>query len=474
MPSVIKNIIVLMLENRSFDRMLGFLKEHNPEIEGLTGTESNPTDPQLTGQGNVEMVTVSRLTGEEGYITDPDPHHEFPDVTFQLFGQESEPSPVIPKNNGFVASYSLVSGRTGVPIGVEKGKTIMKCFDPLTQLPVLSALAQNFLLCDHWFCSVPGPTWPNRFFVHAASSNGHVDSPSALEALKDEIAFSTYGMRTIYENLTEKNLSWKIYYHDFPHALALANLHRFPDSFRPFNEFQEDVGAGNLPNYTFIEPAYFNLPLSAASDQHPPHDVRAGERLLADIYNTLRGNETLWNQSLFVVLYDEHGGFYDHVPPPKAINPDGKVSVSPPFSFDRLGVRVPAILVSPYVGKGQVDHTIYDHTSLIATVKKLFDLPQFLTRRDATANTFEHRILDVARVDAPMTLVPTDSAPKQVEQSDVMQSMQGFSEFQRSLVKLATLINTAASPRTKLEGVNLAKDQLAKFFGIKVADSSRK
>jgi phospholipase C len=139
-----------------------------------------------------------------------------------------------------------------------------------------------------------------------------------------------------------------------------------------------------------------------------------------------------------------------------------------------LGVRVPAILVSPYVGKGQVDHTIYDHTSLIATVKKLFDLPQFLTRRDATANTFEHRIFDSPRVDAPETLLPPGSAPKQVEHSDVMQSMEGFSEFQRSLVKLSTLINTAASPRTKLEGVSLAKDQLAKFFGTKGTDPGRK
>ena len=469
MPGVIRNIIVLMLENRSFDHMLGFLKEHNPEIEGLMGTESIPTAPQLASQGNVEMVTVSRFAGEEGYIRDPDPHHEFPDVTFQLFGQESEPSPPIPKNNGFVASYSLVPERTGVPIGVGKGKIIMKCFDPLTHLPVLSALAQNFLLCDHWFCSVPGPTWPNRFFVHAASSNGHVDSPSSLEAIEYELGFSTYGMRTIYENLMDKNLSWKIYYHDFPHALALTNLHRFPGNFRHFNEFLEDAKTGELPDYTFIEPAYFNLPLNTASDQHPPHDVRAGERLLSDVYNAIRGNETLWNQSLFMVLYDEHGGFYDHVPPPKATNPDGKVSVSPPFSFDRLGVRVPAILVSPYVGRGQVDHTIYDHTSLLATVKKLFELPRFLTKRDATANTFEHRILEIPRTDTPTTLEPPASAPKLVETADVVQSMTGFSEFQRSLVKLSTLINTSAAPRTKLEGANLAKDQLARFLDVEIS-----
>ena len=283
MRGVIKNIIVLMLENRSFDHMLGFLKEHNPEIEGLTGTESIPVDPRLASRAGVETVTVSRLAGEESYITDPDPHHEFPDVTLQLFGQESEPSPPIPKNNGFVASYWWVPDRTGVPIGLERGKAIMKCFDPLIHLPVLSALAQNFLLCDHWFCSVPGPTWPNRFFVHAASSNGHVDSPSSLEAMKDEIGLSTYGMRTIYENLTEMNLSWKIYYHDFPHALALTNLHRFSGNFFHFNQFLQDARMGNLPNYTFIEPAYFNLPISKASDQHaskqasPSSFARTGE-----------------------------------------------------------------------------------------------------------------------------------------------------------------------------------------------------
>ncbi len=445
--SGVRHIVVLMLENRSFDHMLGFLKEQNYDVEGLTGTESNPTDPALSDQGPVEQVPVGKMSGTDGYVTNPDPAHEYPDVNVQIFGQTPPPSPSIPENDGFVLSYSGVPDPNGIPVGMAVGKSIMQCFDPAKQLPVLSTLAKEFVLCDHWFSSVPGPTWPNRFFVHAATSNGHTNSPTSLSAVKDELGFSTYGMRTIYENLSDKNLSWNIYYHDFPQSLALTNLHSRLDRFRDFGAYLTDVGQGTLPVYSFIEPRYFEGIGQKANDQHPPHDVREGERLIATVYEALRSNWGLFCQTLLVVLYDEHGGYFDHLPPPPAINPDGRVSSDqPPFGFDRLGVRVPAVLVSPLVGKGMIDHAVYDHTSLLATVKKVFGLPLFLTRRDASANTFEHHLgAGVLRSQEEMPdLSEYADGSASLYSSSLPPSSHGpeaYTPFQKSLIELSNQLN---------------------------------
>ncbi len=462
-PGRLRHIVVLMLESRSFDHMLGFLKESDPEIEGLRGSESNPTDPALSDQGPVEQVPVRKMSGSDGYVTDPDPAHEYPDVTLQIFGETPPPSLPVPQNDGFVLSYSEVPDSGGIPVGMAVGKTIMACFNPVTQLPVLSTLAREFVLCDHWFASVPGPTWPNRFFAHAATSNGHTNSPSSLSAVKDELGFSTYGMRTIYDSLSEQNLDWTIYYHDFPQSLALTNLHSRLDRFRDFGAFLSDVSAGTLPAYSFIEPRYFDGIVGKANDQHPPHDVREGERLIATVYEALRKNPSLFAKTVLVVLYDEHGGYYDHVPPPPAINPDGRISTDdPPFGFDRLGVRVPAVLVSPLVGQGRVDHAVYDHTSLLATVKKVFGLPRFLTRRDASANTFESHFssgLPRDPSDMPDLSDHADgSAP--LYAASVPSSRNGsFTPFQRSLIDLAHQLNL----RSEADGSIHVAQQLESF-----------
>ncbi|MEC4682205.1 MAG: alkaline phosphatase family protein [Nitrospirota bacterium] len=458
--SGVRHIVVLMLENRSFDHMLGYLKKTDQDLEGLTGSESNPTDPALSDQGPVEQVLVSKLSGTQGYVTDPDPAHEYPDVTLQIFGQVPPPSPPVPENDGFVLSYSGVPDSNGVPCGVAVGKTIMACFDPLLQLPVLATLAREFVLCDHWFSSVPGPTWPNRFFVHSATSGGHTNSPSSLSAVKDELGFSTYGMRTIYDSLSEQDIGWNIYYHDFPQSLALTNLHSRLDRFKNFGTFLSDVASGTLPAYSFIEPRYFDGIDGKANDQHPPHDVREGERLIATVYEALRKNPSLFAQTLLVVLYDEHGGYFDHVPPPTAINPDGRISDdSPPFAFDRLGVRVPALLISPLVGPGVIDHAVYDHTSLLATVKKVFGLPRFLTKRDASANTFESRFTGQSLRDPSgmpdLSAYADGSAPFYAALHPSLSHRAGsFTPFQQSLIDLSHQLNL----RTEADGsVHLAQ-----------------
>lgn len=384
--SPIEHVIVLMMENHTFDKMLGFLKKG----EGLTGKEFNLVDPS---NPNSERVFVSDKAED---VTFPDPMHTLRDTNIELFGPDGT---VQTKNlnSGFVLDYTR---HAGGDVGV--GRKIMQSYSP-DRLPVLSALAKEFCLCDHWFSSVPGPTFPNRFYVHAATSDGQAFNNKNHD----------YSMRTIYNNLEDNGHSWGIYFHDIDVTMMLTQLKEKKNNFKRFPSFFQDVKAGKLPNYTFLVPRFSDFQQRMANSQHPPHDVRFGEFLIADVYEALRANEALWKKSLLIVNYDEHGGSYDHVHTPpfapfasyKVRNPDGKNSPSPPFKFDRLGLRVPAILISPFVKKNSLDDTIYEHASIPATLKKLFNLPDFLTERDKHANTFEGALtLKNPRDDTPKTL----------------------------------------------------------------------
>src|SRR5262245_22361106 len=346
----IDHVVVLMLENRSFDHMLGW-----PAVAG----QQVPVDPADPAAG---LAPVFAWNTPAAYRTAPDPGHEFEDVTLQLFGRVDPPAGAPPTNDGFVASYAQRRDDHGHPLGPEAGKAILGCFGPAL-LPVIRTLAEQFVVCDHWFASVPGPTWPNRDYVHAGTSMGRVNGPTAWE-----LFWGYPGVRTIYQNLQDAGKTWKIYYHDVSQAFYFRDLLQDQHTrFVPFAEFAPDVERGALPQYSFIEPRFFGTLLEPPNDQHPPHDVREGERLIAAVYDALRAQDDVWRQTLLVVLYDEHGGFYDHVGPPMdAVNPDGLQSSAPAFGFDRLGVRVPALLVSPWVPRGQVDPTVYDHTSLLA------------------------------------------------------------------------------------------------------------
>jgi len=322
----IEHLIVLMLENHSYDQMLGYL----PGGSGLAGDEFNRVDPSDPAS---ERVTVS---SQADYVTTVDPAHDFASVQKQLFGptgQVTNPAPM----SGFVASFTEQAKGD-----VATGKTIMQSFAP-DRLPALTTLARQFCVCDRWFASVPGPTWVNRFFAHAATSDGMVV----------DTAEHDYNMKTIYDLLGENKVSWNIYHGDFPQSLVLQRLWLSLDHFKGFHNFHTDLENGSLAAYTFIEPRFFSFHEWQATDGHPPHDVRLGEYLLAEVYESLRSSP-FWEKSLLVVLFDEHGGFYDHVSPPDGVpNPDGKLSTNPPFDFTRLGVRVPAVLVSPWVEKGR-------------------------------------------------------------------------------------------------------------------------
>ena len=432
----IQHVIVLMLENRSFDHMLGYLKNGHE----LSSGEFNRIDP---ADSNSEKVYVSNTSD---YITAVNPAHDFLDVEKQMYGQAGQvvdPAPM----NGFVKDY--IETAKG---DVETGKKIMECFDP-AKIPALTTLAREFCLCDNWFSSVPGPTWINRFYTHAATSDGMIE----------DNADHDYNMKTIFDSLSENGLSWNVYYGDIPQCIIFQHLWDKLDHFKRFEKYHEDLEKGELATYTFIEPRFIDFHEWKANDQHPPHDVKMGEYLIAEVYDPLRSS-LYWEKSLLVVLYDEHGGFFDRKPPTRWVpNPDGKDSTNPAFDFGRLGPRVPAVLVSPYIEKGQLDSTVYEHASLPATIKNMFNLPAGLTARDKAANTFEKNFSrEVPRSDTPLTLpVPGDpseaSHNRNLMRTDSLQkwllgqvdkavlSLVPLSSFQQSLLQLAHKLNQQVS-----------------------------
>jgi len=448
----IRHLVVLMLENQSFDRLLGYLDlgDRTQRLEGLTGTETNPVSPPT----DMTPVPVNRVSAPSAYVTDPGPGHDFEDVNQQLFADRAPADTSAPGNAGFVLNYAQQTDSRGRRLG-DRGRGIMQCLDPAL-VPILTTLAREFTVCDHWFSSVPGPTWPNRFFLHAGTAKGFLVTPETPGQLVSQFWTSPYDMPTIFENLNDRGLTWTVYFDDYAQAFALRRLHPYGDRFQRYEQFARDIQNGTLPTYAFIEPRSFSAPGYPANDQHPPHDLLEGERLIAEVYDTLRADDKLWRQSLMVVLYDEHGGFYDHVPPPRAVPPDASRARPSGFQFDRLGVRVPAILISPWVAAGRVDHTVYDHTSVPATIKKMFGLPRFLTARDAAANTFDRNFLPSAR-SVPLTnlrgLVPAAraSAP----------AIGALSAYQRSLQALAQAMG---SPTRSAPGADEAARHAQTFL----------
>lgn len=380
----IEHVVVLMLENRSFDHMLGFLyadagntSPSGEPFDGLGGDEANP-DPSGA------PVRVFRITPDapNAYrMPGADPGEGYLATNQQLFGQQTAPTPPIATNSGFVTDFASTlawearSPRWGVLAGTT-AKEIMGMYTP-AMLPVLSGLARGFAVCDRWFAPVPTETLPNRAFALAATSQGHMDDKT-----------KTYTCPSIFGLLSGKNVDWRIYGYDTPPLTR----HNFPDStnasedhFGVFTDFQAAAAGGRLPPFGFLEPSWG----AAGNSQHPNYDVAAGEQLIHDVYQAVR-NGPGWNQTLLVITYDEHGGCYDHVPPPAGAAPPDASAGEFGFDFRRFGVRVPAVLVSPWIQAGRVFRAPagaapLDHTSILATVQKRWGLAS-LTSRDAAAH----------------------------------------------------------------------------------------
>ncbi|KAL8140127.1 hypothetical protein V2J09_006148 [Rumex salicifolius] len=445
--SPIKNVVVLVMENRSFDHIIGWMKKSiNPRVNGVNGTECNPIS---TKPGSSQTDTVC-VTDDAVYV-DPDPGHSFDAVTQQVFGSNSSS---VPTMAGFVEQALSMS--------LNVTDTVMKGFKP-ENVPVYSALVSEFAIFDRWFSSLPGPTQPNRLFVYSATSHG------ATSHVTKDLIFG-YPQKTIFDSLNENHLDFAVYFESVPSVLFYRSLRQLKYVFnlKPggVSKFKADAANGELPPLSVIEPQYFDRGSSPANDDHPSHDVANGQRLVKEIYEALRASPQ-WNQSLLVITYDEHGGFYDHVQTPflNVPNPDGNRGPDPNFfNFDRLGVRVPAIMVSPWINKGTVlsmDRCLFvipiretvvvskpngptpssefEHSSIPATIKKIFNLTSdFLNRRDAWAGTFEGVVAQLTspRTDCPVVL--PDATPLRTTKAD---EDRGLSEFQKEMVQLAAILN---------------------------------
>lgn len=397
----LKHIVVLMMENRSFDHLLGGLslvmengKKKYPDINGLTGNESNPDT-----NGNVVKVQPNAKFQSQ---LDPDPDHHFPGVDRQIFGGAAPGPARVANMQGFVKDYFTQTHN------VKRSHNIMSYFSP-DKLPVLTTLATEFAVFNGWFSSIPGPTICNRAFAHYGTSFGQVGMD--IFYILDPIA-------SVYERMIQAGHTAKIYYYDQQSStMEIVNLLKNqPQIFASYAQFIGDCQSNTLPEYSFIEPCYNDHPGPGggeilASDQHPDHHVGEGERFIANTYNAIRGSAA-WDSTALLIVYDEHGGIYDHVVPP-ACTPDGYVAkpdatgTGEEFNFGRLGIRVPAILVSPYIPKGTIvagtessNPRIFEHASIPATVTNFFlngDAKR--TLREKNASTFLDLLSDEKRPD---------------------------------------------------------------------------
>jgi phospholipase C len=355
----LKHIVVLMMENRSFDHMLGSLTAVNPQIDGISARLSNP---DTTGAA-VQPQPLAEFQGQ----LDPDPDHHFPAVDLQIFGGDTSPTRVA-NMQGFVRSYFNQQQDVG------HSQKIMYYFAQ-NQLPVLTTLALEFAVFNRWFASIPGPTICNRAFAHYGTSFGRVDM---------DLLYVNEPFQSIYSRLINANPKHtaKLYYYDTTSStMEITNLlQNQPELFGSYQQFLSDCSSGNLPDYSFVEPNYNDHDSDAgeevASDQHPDHNIQAGELFIASVYKAIKSSP-LWPNTALLVVYDEHGGIYDHVVPPPC-TPDqftasaNDTGTGMPFAFDRLGVRVPAILISPWIPAGTVVNRVFDHASIPGTITKFF------------------------------------------------------------------------------------------------------
>jgi len=487
----IEHVVVLMLENRSFDHMLGLM----PGVDGLLGPDGKP-NPRFVNHAEADDPKSKAYPAGPGapYAIAPEdidrkgfggPSHSFPAASVQAYGDKNGPSPAqlaAPAPlDGFIESYirELSTDVHRSHPSEAEIRVPMASFEA-GRLPVLWALAQEFCVCDRWFSEVPGPTQPNRLFVHAATSQGFTHN----------VWSHPFDVDTVYDELDKAGRDWAFFYFDLSDSNCFPRLKSRTDRVLQFDAFYEQAKGGRLPAYSFLCPRYAGKQGEHPSSQHAPFDVRYGEALIADVYEALR-NGPDWGSTLLVVTYDEHGGFYDHVPPPAngVKSPDGLSSptesdraeaqrspknagylLEPDYVFDftRLGLRVPAVLVSPWLKKGRVDSTPYQHTSILATLRDLFGTGK-LTKRDAQAKSFASLLgeLDTPRADAPAKLA-RPPLPATGEKASAAAMAEPMTEPQRDLWPMLSQLDghkdsgkVTKPPPTRAEAQKYLDERLA-------------
>lgn len=367
----ITHYVFMMMENRSYDHYFG--ARALIEGRGGDGLTADMANPDLDGnpvgifEGDPMMLCVQA-----------DPPHGWNASRTQLGGGA---------NDGFVIAHQEKHGAGPI--------------DPMAyltrpQLPVSYALADAYTSCDRWFCSVLGPTLPNRMYWHAATSNG-------AQANDEVLGGAFKGVTSIYHRLEAAGIDWAYYYGDIP-VLAFVEGIDKDGKLRRYTDFMIDAANGDLPPVTYIDPAF------SYNDDHPPHHPLLGQQLIASVYQAL-ATSPLWNNVLLVITYDENGGFFDHVAPPTV--PDDNAALG----FDQLGFRVPALVAGPYVKSEYVSSVEYDHTSALKHLESQLGLEP-LTARDAAAADLTDCI-DLERLAAGEPRPPIELPPVDINVDDV-------------------------------------------------------
>lgn len=351
----IGTIVVAMMENRSFDHLLGFLKLQGYDVDGVQSNPAWQTRIASTYKGG--SYRPFRMPSPYDRM-DADPPHGREDIKAQLGSKTGDCYAM----NGFVESYAQAKGAP--PIGPASRPPVMGYFDG-DQAPVCRFFAEKFAICDHWHAAVPAGTQPNRLM--AMSGVTRIDT-NKVPLPHQEL---------VYDWLTRRGIRWRVYHAGVPFfALMLDRIDDILSGrFRPFSRFFSDVveeSPSTFPQVIFVEPIYADAPhIGPACDDHAPAGIKAGQEFLLQVYRSLRRSRDIWKRSVMVVTYDEHGGFFDHVSPPL-------ISTAPPADafytepFTSLGVRVPAIVISPFVKPGTVHHGLLDHTSILKFIGQCF------------------------------------------------------------------------------------------------------
>ena len=417
------HVVLVLFENRSFDNLLGRLYEPGEvdSFEGGIGKDLSNPIPAWAEYGADRNVVPYRIASNMD-SPNPDSGEEYPHTNTQLFNILNEHNRFqmadkitapwnapaqdqVPTMDGFVTDYiSFFTAQMGRQPTYNEYAQIMTGYSP-EQVPVLNGLARGFGVFDHWFSEVPSQTFMNRSFWVAGTSSGFVNNAPTSNFIEHNSA------ETIFNRLEQHGKTWKVYVLE-PSPISFTGLisaprlkDRFATNIVPFSEFLEDAANGTLPDFSLIEPAL----ISGHNDYHPaagmamiqgvhlpvdpPSSVLAGEAFLGQIYSAVRtahsqeGSNYL--NTTLLVSFDEPGGTYDHVPPPRVPAPEPSKPVGQcDFQFDRSGYRVPAVVVSPWVAVQSIFSEEYRHTSLLATLREVWSLGAPFTERDASARTF--------------------------------------------------------------------------------------
>ena len=342
----IEHIFILMMENRSFDHMLGYLDAANPKIVGIANAAA---------AGYANLFNAAPYTPASR--TDPalrvDPLHEREDIRNQM-----RFNPGDKLMTGFVADYATVSATDPYPVGQYYGAA---------QVPITDFLARQFCVCDHWFACLPASTQPNRLMA----TSGYTMRDHTISQLFDD-------QDVVYDWLDARGVSWRVYSEGFPFFALMPKVQQrivadiWDNHFRGLVALDTDCRSPDtLPKVIFIEPQYTDgAEPDKADDDHPTTPITRGQALIRRVYAAVTGNSQLWSKSVLIITYDEHGGFFDHVEPLALVTPQNhgeKYTL-----FTTTGVRVPAIVVSPFVDAGTCFSQPLDHTSILRMLADKF------------------------------------------------------------------------------------------------------